>query len=107
MDRVTVALSATEDNAAAIRDLNKALAQRTTCRYIVATIGDGTSFGEVTSSGKMGAVVTFSGATAVLNFCGERVAISSSPIVAVIPAGRGELKLETVRQNGRALLIGQ
>lgn len=108
MDKIAMALSAAEDNAAAVRELGKTLERRVGCTLLFGTTGEATSFGNVYSSGRSGIVVTFTGGAATLTFCGDNVVTSqSSPIIAVLPAGNGELKLTSARQSARALIIGQ
>lgn len=107
MDKINVALSATEDNAAAIRELNKTLVRRTKCRLVSGKAAGGvTSFGQATSDGSVGVVVTFSGASATLAFGDVTVRAAVSPIIAVLPAGTGEVKLSAVRDSACALIIG-
>lgn len=108
MDKINVALSTAEDNAVAIRELNKSLLRRTKCRFVVGQAANGdTSFGRVTSDGTVGVVITFNGSsTVILNFGDTFVRYSASPIVAVLPAGDEELKIAAVVQNAHALILG-
>ena len=107
MDKINVALSATEDNAAAIRELNKTLLRRTKCRLVAGTAANGvTSFGQVASDGGVGVVITFSGASATLMFGNVTVISATSPIIAVLPAGTAEVKLSSAQQSSSALIIG-
>lgn len=110
MDRITVALSATEDNAAAIRELGKALAKQASCKFLLGTTdedGSTTKFGQVVSNGNALAIITFSGSSVAVGFCGRRITLSSSPVMVFLPAGSGELMLGAVRTNARALVIAQ
>lgn len=107
MDKINIALSATEDNAAAIRELSKSLARRTKCRLVSGTAANGsTSFGQITSDGNVGVVITFPGTSVTLTFGGATIATGTSPIIAVLPAGTGEAKLAAAVQNASALIIG-
>ena len=106
MDKINIALAATEDNAAAIRELNKALVRRCACEVIGGTYGDTTTFGTVTSNGSLGAVVSFSGDSATLKFGDDVLASGQSPLLAVLPAGTKELKLSALRMGATALIIG-
>lgn len=107
MDKVSVALAATEDNAAAIRELSKQLARKTACRIIQSQLNDDgvSSFGNVTSDGSVGVIIKFAGSTITLEFCDQIVVSGTSPMFAVLPAGSGELKFNMVRAAS-ALLIG-
>lgn len=124
MDKASVALSATEDNAAAIRELNKKLTaaenkiaainelnallmERTACRFVVGTVSGGmTSFGNITSKGNTAVVVVYaSTAAAYLLFNGKSVSYSASPLLGVLPEGSGELQINNTR-TAYALIIG-
>ena len=107
MDKASVALAATEDNAAAIRELSKQFARKTSCRLLDSKLNDEkyASFGNVTSDGSVGVVVKFSGTSTALVFCGNIVNTGVSPIIAVLPAGSGELMLGAARA-ANALIIG-
>lgn len=108
MDKASVALSATEDNAAAIRELNKKLQSRTACRLVVGkSSGSYTTFGTITSSGNTAVIVVFGGTATNIRLLmdGEIINISPSPIVAVLPKGSGELKITGAR-TANALIIG-
>lgn len=107
MDKITVALSAAEDNAAALRELAKTVARRTSCSVLGgASVNGKTSFGTVASDGKACVIAAFSGASATLKFCGNAVSTSESPVLAVLPSGMGALELDGVRTQARALVIG-
>ena len=107
MDKTTIALAATEDNAAAIRELSKQVARcKTGCRLVDGTSVNGvTSFGNVTSDGGVGVFVKFVGTAVTLRFCGKDVLTSTAPLIAVLPSGSGELTLNVNRAAG-ALIIG-
>lgn len=102
MDRSVRALSLAEDALAAAENLRAKINAES-----LNAVSDGaySSFGTVASSG--GAVVAaFDGSGAALTFCGQTLASGASPLMASIPAGRGELALSAVRNNARALVIG-
>ena len=107
MDKASVALSATEDNAAAIRELNKKLNSRAECRLIVGkTTGTSATFGKVTSDGNTAVIVTFAGSSTTINlyFRNELINTSPSPLLAVLPKGSGELRVGI--RAAHALIIG-
>lgn len=63
-------------------------------------------FGTLRASIGCPVIVTFDGAACALMFDGKTVAEGASPIIAVLPSGTGELKLDRVRNNARALVTG-
>lgn len=105
MDKKSRALYVAEDNSAAIEGLRKELRARTSAVALTgATVGGVTSFGNVTAYDGCGVTVAFDGSAASLIFCGSTVATGGSPLFAVLPPSRGELKLSATRSNARALL---
>lgn len=108
MEKINVALSEIEDNTNAIRELNKKLTSRTKCRFAVGNVANSVaSFGQVTSDGGVGVIVVIPSTTMLtLTFNGETVVTSQSPIVAVLPAGTGELVISPATTSARALIIG-
>lgn len=108
MDKTTIALAATEDNAAAIRELTKRIARKTSLRIVESHINDEnkTSFGNVTSDGTTGVLVRFAGAATALVFCGNVVINTGSPILTLLPAGSGELMMIS-NKPAAALIIGE
>ena len=107
MEKINIALTEIEDNAVAIRELDKKLLRRTKCRLVSGTVADGnTTFGQITSDGGVGVVITFPGTSATLKFGGATVITGRSPIIAVLPAGTGEAVFPSVYQGALALIIG-
>lgn len=109
MDKIETALTATEDNAAAIRALNKKidrLADGLTNKVIYGVANDaGATFGELESDGTRCALIIF-GETVKRKaiFCKVSCAYSYSPMFVKIPAGRGEF-MTTAPPPVRALLL--
>lgn len=105
MDRASRALSIAEDHSAAIDGLNDKIAKNAkTLAAVGAESGGKVSFGTIASYGG-GVVVAFDGESCELTFCGETVAVGASPILAVLPSGKGELALSAARANARALVL--
>lgn len=94
MDKATVALSATEDNAAAIRELGRELKRRTTNKYIVGTrISSGISFGNIESDGTVFVIVMATGTTKRdVYYCDKLIWSSPLPAFLLLPKGSGELQ---------------
>lgn len=110
MEKINIALSAIEDNTVAIRELNKKLLARTACRVVMGKPSNDdsntTTFGEVTSDGTVGIVVSILTTTASLTFGGVTLVTSKAPLIAVLPAGTGEVRISSIQQGSRALIIG-
>lgn len=108
MEKINIALSAIEDNAAAIRELNKKLIKRTASRVVIGVPGkNGMSFGQVTSDGNVAVIVSYSVTGAIpLYFCDEEIIESTPPLFAVLPVGTGELRLKTNPRFAYAMILG-
>lgn len=118
MDKIETALTATEDNAAAIRALaNRLNAQEKQIQQLSAglttnivyakTITGGASFGKVKSNGKRFALIVFNTADKVkAYFGGAQVGNSYSPILARLPVGTFELAVTTA-PPAYAVIFGQ
>lgn len=103
MDKTDRALLLAEDNASAVNALYSRLPQR---RVLTSAAKDGkTSFGSLACTFPVAAVVAFGGAACSLEYCGKTVASGVSPIIAVLPIGNGELRLDGLRNNACALII--
>lgn len=64
---------------------------------------NGTSFGNFVVRSTAAAVVSFTGSAAELTFCGKKVAGGASPVLAILPRGKGEIKLSA--QSGARMLV--
>lgn len=115
MDKITTALTATEDNAAAIRALgnklreqaedNKAamtdmttlINKRTTNRFIAgkSLTSSIITFGGLDSDGELCVLLAFEDtAKRVITFCNKTIATTKSPALLVLPKGNGRLSIE-------------
>ncbi|MDE5562000.1 MAG: hypothetical protein K2K13_03680 [Clostridiales bacterium] len=103
MDKIEAALTATEDNAAAIRVLSNKLseqaekldkiAQRSQGMFMVGTaISSGITFGELESDGTRCVMISFNeNVKQKVYFCRKAISSGYSPILVRLPEGRGEL----------------
>lgn len=93
MDKATVALSATEDNAAAIRELGRELKRRTSNRFIYGKrTSDGTSFGKIESDGTVCVLVFLPGTSQREIRYGSQVMWAFPlPALILLPKGNEEL----------------
>lgn len=116
MDKVETALTATEDNAAAIRALNNKLnaqaeklerlveSSRNTVIYSAAH-PFGSTFGEVESDGNRCVLFLFNDETKCrIIFCGKPLINTTSPILMKLPEGRGEL-ITTATTQARVVIF--
>ena len=116
MDKIETALTATEDNAAAIRALNNKLnaqaemidrlVERSSNTVIYGAASDvGATLGEVESDGTRCALILFNdGDKRKIIFCKTAISTTSSPVLIRLPAGRGEL-MTTAAKQVRAVIF--
>lgn len=107
MDKIETALTATEDNAAAIRALNnklnaqaeaiERLAEQTSNTVVYGKAVDGGfTFGHVESDGSRCALIIINETTKrLVYFCRTGVTNGQSPILVRLPAGSGDLTVST------------
>ena len=109
MDKATVALAATEDNAAAIAKLQKAVANKFSCRAVNGVVeGTFSKLGEVTSDGKVVIIVAIpSNMASSIFFNGELLRRDKTPLFTIIPAGTGELTVQPPAEGVYAIIIGE
>lgn len=96
MDKIETALASIEDNAAAIRALNRALKRRPTIDCIFGIQNsNAVSFGVVQSDGNAFVLlmVPYTSQRREIRFCGETVIASALPLMFRLPKGKGELLL--------------
>lgn len=106
MDKITRALMLGEDNEAELRQLSAEMYKRTSATVLSGQSGNyGTEFGEVV--GGVAVIVRFDGSGLSLYFDGKAVASGASPILCVLPRGKGKLYLNGPRNNAVALVLGQ
>lgn len=113
MDKIDAALTATEDNAAAIRALNKKVEQlaERSCDTLIFGKADngGFTFGEIESDGGRPILIEFN-ETARRTVYFRKIAITNgtSPILTRLPAGKGELVLmPCAAQHARAVIFAR
>ncbi|MBD5131955.1 MAG: hypothetical protein HDT28_05120 [Clostridiales bacterium] len=107
MDRATRALSLVEDGNANLEKVRHTVTERTTALVLNGkATGTDTSFGTVSLSTDRAIIVRFLGEQCRLVFCYKQIAIGTSPIIAVLPAGEGDLKLSVPRQAATAVIFG-
>ena len=109
MDKATVALAATEDNAAAIAKLQKAMAKRVSIRAALGVVeGRYSILGEVNSDGIVMVIasVPYTGACSLL-FDGELIRKDKTPLFAIIPKGKGVLAAQPPVDGVYAIIIGE
>lgn len=109
MDKATVALAATEDNAAAIAKLQKAVAKGFGCRAVKGVVeANYSKLGEVTSDGRVAVIAAIPATTKCLVFFNdELVRVDKTPVIAILPPGKGELKAQPPVENVYALILGE
>ena len=104
MDKTLTALTMAETNSAAIETLRARVTRRPAV-YTGNTVGGGTSFGTVTARYGGAVIAAFDGEPCGLYFCGERLAFGASPMIAALPKGEGELRLDGARVGAKALAL--
>lgn len=96
-----------EDNSIKLKMLESMTARFAKISFIASENIDGaTSFGEISVVSPSAVIVTYTGASRVLNFDGKPIASGPSPLVAVLDGGRGELALSGNVTDATALVIG-
>lgn len=126
MDKVTTALIATEDNAAAIRTLGSSLRSqtdknsaaidsltselevRTTNKFITATaVSSFMTFGAIASDGTQCVIITFDETSKrTIFYGGKQIGAFTSPAVIVLPKGNGSLLVSGITAARALLLAG-
>lgn len=108
MDKSEMALAAAEDNAVAIRAIKSSLKScGVRCAVRIGTTEkNATAFGNITTIGDGAVIAAFDGDSTELLFCDKTIAVGTSPILSVLPAGSGELRFSGRRSNARVVVIG-
>ncbi len=108
MDKATVALAATEDNAAAIAKLQKTVG-KIGCRAVNGVVeGTFSKLGEVTSDGKVVVIaVVPAGGASLIYFNGELLRKDKTPLFTILPAGTGELTVQPPVAGVYAIILGE
>lgn len=107
MEKINRALYASEENAANIAELRAQMKARTASAALTGTAdGEQTLFGVVTAYCPASAIVVFEGESVRLTFGDAVIAEGSSPLIAVLPEGKGALALSAVRNGARAVVTG-
>lgn len=103
MDKVNRALTATEDNAIMIAELRAALKKSTGFSYEVRKSTPSLGIVNVPKGGA--AIIAFDGNAVSAAFGGQKIATGMSPIIAILPPGKGELAVSAARPNVRAFIL--
>lgn len=104
MDKINRALTATEDNAVMIADLRATVKKLAGSAFEILT-STNSSLGVVNAPKGGAAIIAFDGNSVAVEFCGAQIGYGSSPVIASLPAGNGELKLAAARSDVRALIL--